>query len=223
MKNIKNILWFSLRSYKIFYALLLSILFVLAILDIFIFNCPLGADLITFMSIITTVVFIFLIIEFCNEISKGQGRLLFITPIKAWEFLSAKYILHMVVQIIIVATISFIAFIGNVKLESEIFITGLSLLGSFTVMYIIICSFIIVYGSYISNDGIVVVLVVITSIILPSAAAWIIDKVLIFLPYIYLKIGSVEIDILFSIAAITLITALMVISTKLLKLKLDIN
>lgn len=223
MKNVKNILWFSLKSYKIFYAILLGILVALSILDIFILGCPLGADLITFMSIITVVAFIFLIIQFCNEISKGQGRLLFMTPIKAWEFLSAKYILHTAVQIIIVAFISLIAFVGKVKLESEIFITGLSLLGSFTVMYIIICSFIIIYGSYISNDGIVAVLVVITSIILPSISGFIIDKVLVFLPYIYLKIGSVEIDMLFSIVAVTLITIIMLISTKLLKSKLDIN
>lgn len=223
MKNIKNILWFSLRSYKIFYAILLSILLGLSILDIFILGCPTGEDLISFMSIITIVAFIFLIIQFCNEISKGQGRLLFMTPIKAWEFLSAKYILHTGVQIIIVASTSLIAFFGNVKLESEIFITGLSLLCSFAVIYIIICSLIIIYGSYISNEGIVVVLVVITSIILPSLLGFIVERSLYFLPYFYLRIGGFEIDILFTIIMIALFGFMIYISNRLLDTKLDIN
>lgn len=223
MKNIKNILWFSLRSYKIFYAILLSILLGLSILDIFILGCPTGEDLISFMSIITIVAFIFLIIQFCNEISKGQGRLLFMTPIKAWEFLSAKYILHTVVQIIIVASTSLIAFFGNVKLESEIFITGLSLLCSFAVIYIIICSLIIIYGSYISNEGIVVVLVVITSIILPSLLGFIVEMLLYYLPYFYLRIGVFEIDILFTIIMIALFGFMIYISNRLLDTKLDIN
>lgn len=223
MKNIKNILWFSLRSYKIFYAILLSILLGLSILDIFILGCPTGEDLISFMSIITIVAFIFLIIQFCNEISKGQGRLLFMTPIKAWEFLSAKYILHTGVQIIIVASTSLIAFFGNVKLESEIFITGLSLLCSFAVIYIIICSLIIIYGSYISNEGIVVVLVVITSIILPSLLGFIVEMLLYYLPYFYLRIGVFEIDILFTIIMIALFGSMIYISNRLLDTKLDIN
>lgn len=223
MKNIKNILWFSLRSYKTFYGILLSILVALSVLDIFILNCSIGADLISFMSIITIVAFIFLIIQFCNEISKEQGRLLFMTPIKAWEFLSAKYILHTGVQIIIVASTSLVAFIGNVTLKNEIFITGLSLLGSFTIIYIIICSFIIIYGSFISNVGIIITLVTITSIILPALVGSIVEILLYFLPYFYLRIGIFEIDILFTIIMIALFGSMIYISNRLLDTKLDIN
>ncbi|MBU5317477.1 hypothetical protein KQI30_14575 [Clostridium bornimense] len=223
MKNIKNIMWFSLRSYRNFYAILGGILAALSILDIFILKSTLGAELITVMSTITTVAFIFFIIQFCNEISKTQGRLLFMAPFKAWEFLTAKYILHTVVQIILVTSTSLIAFIGNVELKSEIIITGQSLLGSFAIMYIFICSLIIIYGSYVSNNGIVTVLVILTSIILPTIVGWGVEKIIDFLPYIYLKIGSVEIDLLVIAAAIMVIVSLMVVSTKLLKSKLDIN
>ena len=68
MKNIKNIMWFSLRSYRIFYAILGGILAALSILDIFILKSTLGAELITVMSTITTVVFIFFIIVLCKLI-----------------------------------------------------------------------------------------------------------------------------------------------------------
>ena len=58
MKNIKNIMWFSLRSYRIFYVILggilaaLYILAALSILDIFILKSTLGEELITVMSTI---------------------------------------------------------------------------------------------------------------------------------------------------------------------------
>lgn len=223
MKNIKNILWFSLRSYKTFYGILLSILVALSVLDIFILNCSIGADLISFMSISVILVFIFLIIQFSSEVSSGKGQLLFMAPIKSWQFLSAKYILHTIVQTIIVALISLVAFIGNVSLKNEIFITGLSLLGSFTIIYIIICSFIIIYGSFISNVGIIITLVTITSIILPSLLSFIVEMLLYYLPYFYLRIGVFEIDILFTIIMIALFGFMIYISNRLLDTKLDIN
>lgn len=231
MSNVLNILKYNFGRYnsgisKIVYVVAFMILCI-STLGIFI-RVPFIGELIsvmniTFISTFLAINFITSIIKFSSQISKDNGKLIFTLPIKAWEFIIAKYIEFIILQ----GSIAFVAYLASSlsrnRMAEVVKLTSVAVAYSTIVAYIVITSFIVIFSSYIYNVGLCILAVIVGGGIIQSFASgvnWFIRNLF---PYVYLKIGSfIEIDLIYTLLGILWIGILVTIAINHLDKKLDI-
>lgn len=231
MRNIINILKYNFGRYhigtgKILYIIAFSILIINTSLNLV--KIPIISEIISLMNIgfICTFLglnFIGSIIRFTRQISKEKGKLLFTFPIKSSEFLIAKILEFIIIQGAIVLVASIISLTSSSSLNDLIIKISCSLAYRTTVTYIVVVALIIILLSYTKNMALSIILTLIGGSIVSGIVDRIILSITKLLPYIYIKIGSfIEIDIIYFILSLGVISLLAYSSIYHLERKLDI-
>lgn len=231
MRNIVNILKYNFGKYyigtgKILYIIAFSILLINTSL-IFV-KIPIISGIISLINIgfICTFLglnFIGSIIRFTRQISKEKGKLLFTFPIKSSEFLIAKILEFIIIQGAIVLVASIISLFSSSSLNELIIISAFSVAYGTIVSYIVVISLIIIIVSYTKNMGLSVAVTLIGGSIISGIIESIILSIIKFLPYFYIKIGTfIEIDIIYFILSLGVISLLVYSAIYHLERKLDI-
>ena len=179
----------------------------------------------TFIPVISVILLISLIsaiVKFMKSISSEEGRLLFLAPIKGWEFLIGKYVGFIIEGIILVL----LTIIGTAISGGEIgmlSITSISILWGFLVLLILITTLTIIYKSYFNSTGICILLTVITMAIFGGIISILELICYIALPSVYLIIGDfLEINLFNTFVYIVIFVGLIYMSINHIDKKLDI-
>lgn len=222
MRNIGNVIKYSMRGLRNLY-IVEGILLVLSFIGGgFITRFTMGFDSMAMLSIIVVGNFIAHIIVFSCQISKEYGKLLFLTPIKASEFIIAKILELGIVQLVVVGVNTLGVIINGGKAQEILFISislGLSLL----VAYIIIISLTIIYGTYFNSVALVIVLVILSMNFGGIILGFLTNRLFRVLPYMYLRFGFfVEINVFEFLIFGGVILTLIMFAKKLLDRRLDI-
>lgn len=162
------------------------------------------------------------IVKFMKSISSEEGRLLFLAPIKGWEFLAAKYIGFLIDGTVLILLSIVGAAISGGEL-SMLSVTAISILCFSLILLILITTLTIIYKSYFNSTGICIILTVITMGILGGAISILQLICYIALPSLYLIVGEVlEINLFNSFINIVIFSGLIYLSIKCIDEKLDI-
>ncbi len=231
MKNIINIIKYNFAKYnmgvgRVFY--IIGLILILLINIGTFTRIPYVSEILSFINIgfvatFLAVNFITSIVIFYKQISRDEGRLLFIFPIKAWEFIAAKFIEFIIVQggfALIVCLFSLItsnSVAGLVRL-----VTISTAFGTF-VGYIFIASFTVIFSSYFNNAGLVILAVILGGGFIQSIVEGIIWAVTRVFPYIYMRLGTfMEVDIINTLLSLVWTGVLVYMAIYHLDKKLDI-
>lgn len=197
MKNTINIIKYNLREQKNLFIIEGSILLLFTILSLVAPSWfSLSILMVTAVSTILTVNFIIGIIRFAKGISAEEGRVLFLAPIKGWQYLLAKNLENLIIQSAIVL-LAYICTIISGDGGSLVGIVGLSTGFGLTISYIFITSFMPIVSSYFRKTFVRVIITIIAFII--YGIFGLIIEILTYelLPYVYMIIGDfVEINLL---------------------------
>lgn len=223
MKNIVNIIKFDIINKKV--QLIIEgavILFFIIQLSTFWSWIPSQYTFIPVISVILLISLISAIVKFMKSISSEEGRLLFLAPIKGWEFLVAKYIGFLIEGIVLVL----LTIIGTAISGGELgmlSVTSISILWGFLILLILITTLTIIYKSYFKSTGICVLLTVITMAIFWGIISIVELICYIALPSVYLIIGDfLEINLFNSFIDIAIFAGLIYMSINRIDKKLDI-
>ncbi|WP_195262725.1 hypothetical protein [Clostridium sp. 1001275B_160808_H3] len=231
MKNILNILKYNFGKYNsgISKILYMSVFIILCMLTLGIFiKVPFIGELMSVMSIafISTFLainFITSIIKFISQISKDNGKLIFTLPIKAWEFMIAKYIEFIILQWSIALVAYIVSSLSGNAMAEVVKMAVFGVAFGTTAAYIVIISFIVIFSSYIYNVGLCILAVIVGGGIIQSFVSGINRFITNLFPYIYLKLGSfIEIDLISMLLGILWVGILVTIAINHLDKKLDI-
>ncbi|WP_291648685.1 hypothetical protein [Clostridium sp.] len=231
MNNVLNILKYNFGKYnsgisKILYVIAFVILCILT-LGIFI-KIPFVGELMSIMNIVFIstflgINFITSIIKFISQISKDNGKLIFTLPIKAWEFMIAKYLEFIILQGSIAVMAYIISSLSNNTMAEVVKMASFGVAFGTTAAYIVITSFIVIFSSYIYNVGLCVLAVIVGGGIIQGFVSEINRFITNLFPYIYLKIGSfIEIDLISTLLGILWVGILVTMAVNHLDKKLDI-
>lgn len=188
--NIKNIIKYNLKEQKNLFIIEGSVILIFTIVA---FVLPrwfsLSVMMIPAVSTILTVNFIIGIIRFTQGISGDEGRRLFLAPIKGWQYMLAKCLEYIVIQVLVII-ICYIATIISGNSGSLVAIVGLSTGFGLTIAYIFIIAFIPIVSSYFRNNF-VRVLMIIAAFVIYGVFSFIIE-ILTYntLPYVFMEIGN---------------------------------
>lgn len=224
MKNVLNLMKYGFKGLRIFYFVELIVMVIGVASSRVIADFTGGWDIIALVSVVFTTNFIGAIILFSTQLSKENGRLLFLTPIKGSEFIIANLLQLIVVDLVVL----FITLISNVintgSINIDILLIAAVIAYGLLLAYLIITPLIAIIASYIKNTFTVVMTVIFTAMIgnlIYEIITWIISGVL---PYVYMTIGNrIEINILEVILSTVILIALQVIAGKHIDKKLDIS
>lgn len=174
---------------------------------------------VTFLSIN----FIWSIFRFQTQISKEKGKLLFTLPIKSHEFILAKIIEFILIQGFIVFITMLMTLISGNSLRDLVNLSSTAVMYGTIIAYVIIISFIVIFSSYINNTALCVVAVVLGGSIIQGIVEGIIRIITNFLPYFYMKVGTlIEIDIIHSLLSLAWIICIVYLAIYHLDKELDI-
>lgn len=231
MNNIFKLLKYDFGRYNSginkIVGIIIGILAILLAGSMFI-NVPLVSEILgmanmVFVVSVLGINFIVSIVTFSLQISKEQGKLVFMFPVKSWEYMIAKYLEFIIFQLAVVSIFSLIAVVAGSSIR-EVLVTAVIATGVGTsIAYIIITAFIVIVASYIHNTVLCIIAVIFGGGILQTAIELIILGITRFLPYVYLKIGVfLEFDLIEILLQTICVVMLVIISTKHLDKKLDI-
>lgn len=223
MKNVLNIMKYSFKGLRVFYFIELIVMVIGVASSRLIANFTGGWDIIALVSVIFTTNFIGSIILFSTEVSKENGRLLFLTPIKGIEFIIGNLLQLIVVDLAVL----FITLISNVintgSINMYILLIAAVIAYGLLLGYLVITSLIAIIASYIKNTFTAVVSVIFTCMIGSIIYETITCIILGILPHVYMTIGNrISIDLLSVILSTITLIALQVIAAKHIDKKLDI-
>lgn len=223
MKNVLNIMKYSFKGLRVFYFIELIVMVIGVASSKLIADFTGGWDIIALVSVVFTTNFIGSIILFSTEISKDNGRLLFLTPIKGIEFIIGNLLQLMIVDL----GILFITLISNVintgSVNIDILLIAAVIAYGLLLGYLVITSLIAIIASYIKNTFTAIVSVILTFIIGSVMYEIIASIILWVLPYVYMTIGNrISIDVLSVILSTVTLIALQVVAAKHIDKKLDI-
>ncbi|MGL5353808.1 MAG: hypothetical protein ACRDA5_10875, partial [Clostridium sp.] len=156
MKNVLNIIKYSFNSLKLLYFIEAIILIIGGVISILISRFTGGLDTIVLVSVMATMNFIAHFILFAKELSKDNGNLLFLAPIKGIEFIIGNLLELVIVNIIIVAIMSLIN-IGSFNME--LLQINISISIGLITAYLIITSLIGIVAPYIRNKFLSVIVI----------------------------------------------------------------
>lgn len=223
MRNIINIIKFDIINKKA--QLIIGsgiVLFFIMQLSIFWRWIPSEFIFIPIICVVLLVSLISTIVRFMKCISAEEGRLVFLVPIKGWEFLSAKYVGFILegIWFIILTCLGCIITGGKISL---LLITSVSVLWGFLILFLLVSTLSIIYKSYFNNNGICIVLVAISIIIFGGVTSILELISYVALPSIYLIIGEIlEINLFNIFIDIIIFAGLLYMSVNHIDKKLDI-
>lgn len=231
MKNIINIIKYNFAKYnmgigKIFYIIGL-ILILLVNISTFT-RIPYVSEILSFINIgfvatFLAVNFITSIVIFYKQVSREEGRLIFTFPIKAWEFIIAKFSEFIIIQGGFTLIVYLFSLISANSVSRLVRLVSISIAFGTIIGYIFIASFTVIFSSYLNNAGLVILAVIIGGGFIQSivdGAIWAVTRVF---PYVYMRIGTfMEVDIVNTLLGILWTGALVYIAIYHLDKKLDI-
>lgn len=231
MRNIINLLKYNFGRYHTSKSVIFYVIGIIVLLfnsmGLFI-KLPIAAQIISvlnvsFIAAFLSVTFIWSIIRFKSQISKEKGKLIFTFPIKAYEFMIAKIIEFIIIQGIIVFLANIVSLISGNDFMNLISTTSTAVMVGTTVAYITIICFITIFSSYIKNTGLCVLAVIFGGGIIQVFIESVIDGIVSFFPYIYIKFGTLfSIDIIYSVINLFWLAFIVWVSIYHLDKKLDI-
>lgn len=223
MKNIVNIIKFDIINKKVQLIIEAAVILFFTIqLSTFWSWIPSEYTFIPVISVILLISLISTIVKFMKSISSEEGRLLFLAPIKGWEFLFAKYIGFTIEGITIVVLTIIGAAISGGEL-GMLAVTSISILWAFLILLIFITTLSIIYKSYFNSTGICIILTVITMVVVSGVISILELICYIALPSVYLIIGDfLEINLFNSFVYIVIFVGLIYMSINHIDKKLDI-
>lgn len=225
LKNIFAVAKHTFKTLRITYIVEGVILLIALFSSSFFSRFTQGLDLVPTVSILLTTNFVAHLIVFSLQISKDHGNLLFLTPIKGYEFLVGHFLELLAVDTFTVFVIILVGSINSGAIASLLLTASLSILVSLLSSHLVITSAITLIGTYVKSTGLCVVLVIIGCIIGNSIYSWLSKAILSFLPYFYMTLGNlrlIEIDIFSLILDILALVLLQGISAYIIDNKLDI-
>ena len=231
MRNIINILKYDFGKYHTSKSVIFYVIGIIVVLfnsmGLFI-KLPIAAQIISVLNVsfivtFMVITFIWSIIRFKSQISKEKGRLIFTFPIKSHEFMIAKIIEFIIIQVIIVFLANIVSLISRNDFMNLISKTSMAVMLGTTVAYITIICFITIFLSYIKNTGLCVLAVIFGGGIIQTIIESVIDGIVSVFPYIYIKFGNLPaIDIIYSVINLTWLAFLVWLTIYHLDKKLDI-
>ncbi|MGG7177828.1 hypothetical protein ACQPU1_09555 [Clostridium paraputrificum] len=227
MKNIINILKYNGYNSKGFVKSLLGICILFIVMKLI--KIPIiystGIE-IAVASTILGINFIISIVRTSLQLSKEEGRLLFLAPIKGREYIIAKYLEFIINQVVtggvVVLATQFLGAPANILSISIMSISAI-IVGT-TTLYVIITSFIVITASYTSSTPICIIGTIIATITFISIGDIITFMINKFVPYVYLIINdTIEIGIVSLAVSLLGILILIIVSIKHFDNKFEIS
>lgn len=222
MKNILNIMKYSFNSLKLLYFIEAIIIGIGLVVSMLISRFTGGLDTLVLVSLIATMNFVAHIILFAKQLSKDNGNLLFLAPIKGIEFIVGNLFEMAIINLVVVAIMSIINYKG---LNFGILVTNISISIEFISIYLVITALIGIIAPYIRNKFLSVITIIILSSVgsgIYNSFIWIVSKVT---PYVYMTIGknnTIEIDLIEVAIGIVAIIFLQILAARSIDKKLDI-
>lgn len=231
MKNIINIIKYNFAKYnmgagKVFYIIGL-ILILLVNISTFT-RIPYVSEILSFINIgfvatFLAVNFITSIVIFYKQVSRDEGRLIFTFPIKAWEFIIAKFIEFIIIQGGFTLLVCLFSLISANSVSSLVRLVSISTAFGTIVAYIFISSFIVIFSSYFNNAVLVTLAVIFGGGFIQSIVEGVIWAVTRVFPYVYMRVGTfIEVDIINTLLSLLWTGVLVYMAIYHLDKKLDI-
>lgn len=227
MKSILNVIKFNLKSQKTLLIIEACIILFFTIMGLktwfFDIGIPKGlSSILPTVAVMIVVNFVIAIVKFSMQLSTEEGRLLHLVPMKGWQFIIAKYLEFIIIQLVVVilGIVSCIILRGG---ATEVFITGIAEAFGMLVAYMMITAFIIITASYFEKVWICII-ATIAGCMLYNFGGFIIE-ILVFnnIPSVYVVINEyIRISIIDSAAAIVCFVGLIAIAAHHFDKKLDI-
>lgn len=191
MENIINIIKYTLKELKNLYFVEVIILLISLFIGHFISIFTVGFEAIPIVSIILTINLVNHMIEFSKQISRSKGGLLFLAPIKGYEFVISKILEFIISQGALVGLYSLgIAIFNSSFSEGSVLILVKILFGMIS-SYTFIILLILIYSTFLNKTKQVVICVIGTLVVGQWLADSIFEKLFNLIPYIYLRISTV--------------------------------
>lgn len=196
MKNIVNIIKYSLKEYKVLYMVETLILFITFLSGIFkegnLSTLIHSASIMGISIIIIIINTVAQVVLFTNQIKKEQGALLFTTPIKGIEFIVAKAIevIGIYLAILVINIIYLIIKFGFTQLFMQYGFTMIYGVFSYIIWIVVLLFFIPVVNSYISKSGLRVLVIILLETIGMSIYSAIVSLIVSILPYVNIVTNS---------------------------------
>lgn len=231
MKNIINIIKYNFAKYnmgvgKVFYIIGL-ILILLVNISTFT-RIPYVSEILSlinvgFVATFLVVNFITSIVIFYKQVSREEGRLIFTFPIKAWEFIIAKFTEFIIIQGGFALIVYLFSLISVNSVSSLVRLVSISTAFGTIVGYIFIASFTVIFSSYFNNAVLVILAVILGGGFIQSIVEGIIWAVTRVFPYVYMRVGTfIEVDIINTLLSLAWTVALVYMAIYHLDKKLDI-
>lgn len=189
MDSTINIIKYNLKEQKNIFIIESTILLVFTILSFIVPNwVTVSVFMIPSISTMLAVNFIIGIIRYSRCISSEEGRILFLAPIKGWEYMLAKNLEFIVIQLSVIV----LACLGTALSGTSVTlvgIVGISTGFGLTIAFILITAFIPIVSSYVHLTLLKVVMTII-ALIVYSIWTIIIEVLAYLMPYIYMEIGN---------------------------------
>lgn len=230
MKNIISIIKFNIFNKIRLIIWGIAFLVLIMLFGIFrIFNVPVeivGINSVAVGASLLGVYFILSLLKMCVQLSKERGRMLFMAPIKGWEYLSAKIIEFAIIQVIAGSIIVLVSILGGVTDEflTVILIPIYGVVYGTIVGYIVVASFIILFASYIKSLPLCILATFFGVTIISVLAQIIIRMVSGLFPYVYIAINDIiYIDVISTVLGLGAMVLLFIIASKEFDDSLEIN
>ena len=176
MKNIINLIKYNLKSQRIaliIEAIIITLGLPLGMLFGLIF--PGEFYYIPVISVALTINFIVAIVKYIKSLSSEDGRMIFMAPISGWQFILAKFLEFLIIQVSAIILVCILTILSNGDIFS-IFKIATSILLGLSTSYIFITSFIVIVSCYFNKVSMRVFMTIVSMILL--------------LPYFYVSIGN---------------------------------
>ncbi|NLK96241.1 MAG: hypothetical protein GX275_13820 [Clostridiales bacterium] len=226
MKNIIKLLKYDNTIYgENIISITISLFFIITICFFSIGDFKLNVFIVPLISVILIVNAIKHIVNFVRQMSKEDGRFLFLAPIKGKDFFASKYINFIFYQVAYTIIILLLRYIAGAS-ESEMSlntIVALSIVIGMFVLFIAITTIVTIISSIFDKVWINVTLSIVFVNIAISLISVISIGIAKLLPYVYIMINNTKYDLIYILLSMVQYIILIAISIKFFDKKLEIK
>lgn len=190
MKNIINIIKYNLKSQKI--ALIIEAIIITLGLPLgIVFGLIFPGEFYytPVISVALSINFIVAIVRFIKALSSEDGRMIFIAPISGWQFILAKFLEFLMIQIAVIILVCILTVISSGGISLILSVSSSILLGVSTA-YIFITSFIVIISCYFNKVSMRVFMTIVAMILFGIVIGSLKGINVLALPYFYVSIGN---------------------------------
>ena len=190
MKNIINLIKYNLKSQRIaliIEAIIITLGLPLGMLFGLIF--PGEFYYIPVISVALTINFIVAIVKYIKSLSSEDGRMIFMAPISGWQFILAKFLEFLIIQVSAIILVCILTILSNGDIFS-IFKIATSILLGLSTSYIFITSFIVIVSCYFNKVSMRVFMTIVSMILFGIVIGSLKGINILSLPYFYVSIGN---------------------------------